>query len=306
MLQEEVRRFAEEVLRPRIGDADREGKLDPTVVPALFEMGLMAVEVPEELGGAGMSFTMAILAVEELARVDPSVAVVMDVQNTLVNNCILRWASDEQKKRWLTRLSSGTVGAYALSEAEAGSDAFALKARAVPDGSEFVLTGQKLWITNGGEAGQVGKGYKVAIETLNEGRIGIGGQMVGLAQGSLDATTDYVKERAQFGKPLAAFQGVQFALAEMACELEAARLTVYNAARLKDAGESFVREAAIAKWFAAEVAERVSSKAVDLFGGYGFSKDYPVEKLYRDAKIGKIYEGTSFMQLQTIAKMMLG
>jgi alkylation response protein AidB-like acyl-CoA dehydrogenase len=328
----------------------------------------MAVEIPEQYGGAGMPFSSAIFAVEELARVDPSVSVLMDVHNTLVNNCVIRWSTDEQKKRWLPRLASDTVGAYALSEAEAGSDAFALKARATRDGSDWVLDGQKLWITNGAEAGlfiifvnadpekgykgitafvvdldtkgftvgkkedklgirasstvevtmegvrltdddvlgEVGKGYKVAIETLNEGRIGIGAQMVGLAQGALDASVAYTKERVQFGKPIAAFQGVQFELAEMECELEAARLTVYNAARLKDAGRPFVREAAIAKWFAAEVAERVSSKAVDLFGGYGFTRDYPVEKLFRDSKIGKIYEGTSFMQLQTIAKILLG
>ena len=368
MLQNEVRRLAEETLRPLVHDSDRDAKIDPSLVKAFFEMGLMSVEIPEEYGGAGMSFTSAILAVEQLARVDPSAAVVMDVQNTLVNNCILRWGTGEQKKRWLPRLASGTVGAYALSEADAGSDAFALRTRAVREGDGFVLTGRKLWITNGGEAdlfvvfanvnpeagykgitafviergaagftvgrkedklgirasstvelvlegvrapagdvlGEVGKGYKVAIETLNEGRIGIGAQMVGLAQGALDAAVSYTKDRIQFSKPLAEFQGVQFALAEMACEVEAARLTVYNAARLKDAGLPFVREAAIAKWFAAEVAERVSSRAVDLFGGYGFTKEYPVEKLYRDAKIGKIYEGTSFMQLQTIAKILLG
>jgi butyryl-CoA dehydrogenase/short/branched chain acyl-CoA dehydrogenase len=368
MLQEEVRRFADETVRPLIAESDREGKLPPSIVPALFEMGLMAVEIPEKLGGAEMPFSSAIIAIEELARVDPSVSVVMDVHNTLVNNCILRWSSDQQKARWCPRLSSEIVGAYALSEADAGSDAFALKCKAVKDGDGWVLNGQKLWITNGAEAGlfiifananpeagykgitafvvdvdtpgftvgkkedkvgirasstvevllddcrvsdddvlgEVGKGYKVAIETLNEGRIGIGAQMVGLAQGALDQTVAYVKERVQFGKPLAKFQGIQFALAEMECEIEAARLTVYNAARLKDAGKPFVREAAIAKWFAAEVAERVSSKAVDLFGGYGFTKDYPVEKLWRDSKIGKIYEGTSFMQLQTIAKMLLG
>jgi short/branched chain acyl-CoA dehydrogenase len=368
MLQNEVRRLAEETLRPLVHDSDRDAKIDPSIVKSFFEMGLMSVEVPEEYGGAGMSFTSAILAVEQLARVDPSAAVVMDVQNTLVNNCILRWGTAEQKKRWLPRLASGTVGAYALSEADAGSDAFALRTRAAREGDAFVLTGRKLWITNGGEAdlfvvfananpeagykgitafviergaagfavgrkedklgirasstvelvldavrvpagdvlGEVGKGYKVAIETLNEGRIGIGAQMVGLAQGALEAAVSYTKDRIQFSKPLAEFQAVQFALAEMACEVEAARLTVYNAARLKDAGLPFVREAAIAKWYAAEVAERVSSRAVDLFGGYGFTKEYPVEKLYRDAKIGKIYEGTSFMQLQTIAKILLG
>ena len=368
MLRDEVRRFAEETLRPLISDSDREGKLHPSVIPAFFELGLMAVEVPEEFGGAGMSFTSAILAVEQLARVDPAAAVVMDVQNTLVNNCILRYGTDEQKRRWLPRLASGTVGAYALSEADAGSDAFALKARAVKEGGEFVLTGRKLWITNGGEAGlfvvfatvdpgagykgitafvidrgaagfdvgkkedklgirasstvelilegvrvpaedvlgDPGKGYRVAIETLNEGRIGIGAQMIGLARGALEAAVAHVKVRTQFGKTLGEFQAVQFALAEMDSELEAARLAVYNAARLKDAGQPFVREAAIAKWFASEVAERVSSRAVDLLGGYGFTKEYPVEKLYRDAKIGKIYEGTSFMQLQTVAKILLG
>jgi short/branched chain acyl-CoA dehydrogenase len=368
MLQDEVRRLAEETLKPLIHRSDEKGTLDPAVVPAFFEMGLMAVEVPESYGGAGMSFTSTILAVEQLARVDPSAAVVMDVQNTLVNNCILRWGTEQQKKRWLPRLAKDTVGAYALSEADAGSDAFGLKTRAVRDGDGYVLTGRKLWITNGAEAGlfvvfananpdagykgitafvidrgasgftvgrkedklgirasstvelvlegvraeaadvlgEVGKGYKVAIETLNEGRIGIGAQMVGLAQGSLDAATRYCKERVQFSRHLAEFQGVQFALAEMDSEIEAARLAVYNASRMKDAGLPFVREAAIAKWFAAEVAERASSRAVDLFGGYGFTKEYPVEKLYRDAKIGKIYEGTSFMQLQTIAKLLLG
>jgi len=368
MLVDEVRRLAEERIQPHVQSSDAAAKLEPSIIPALFEMGLMAIEVPEAYGGAGMSFTSAILAVEQLARVDPSVAVVMDVQNTLVNNCLLSWGTDDQKQRWLTRLASDAVGAYALSEAGAGSDAFALAARAVRDDDTFVLNGQKLWITNGGEAqvfivfanvdpelgykgitafvidrdtpgfsvgkkedklgirasstvelllqdvrvsssdvlGEVGKGYKVAMAALNEGRIGIGAQMVGLAQGSLDAALAYVKERSQFGKTLDKFQAIQFDLATMACELEAARLAVYNAARLKDAGHPFVREAAIAKWFSSEVAERISSKAVDLLGGYGFTKEYPVEKLYRDAKIGKIYEGTSNMQLQTIAKILLG
>ncbi|RMG43053.1 MAG: acyl-CoA dehydrogenase [Acidobacteria bacterium] len=367
MLISEVRRFNEEMVRPRIETMDREAKLDPDVLRHLFELGLMGIDIPDDLGGSGMTFTDAILVIMELARVDPSVSVVCDVQNTLVNNAIQRWGTDEQKKRFLPRLASDTVGAYCLSEAESGSDAFALRTRAYREGDGWRLSGNKLWITNGYEAGiylvfanadpekgyrgitcfvverdmegfsvgkkedklgirasstveivlddvrvgddrvlgEVGKGYKVAIETLNEGRIGIGAQMVGLAQGAMEHALGWAKERKQFGRPIADFQAVQFALARMDAEIEAARLTVLNAARVKESGQTFAREAAIAKWFAAEVAERVTSMAVELFGGYGFTKDYPVEKLYRDAKIGKIYEGTHFMQLQTIAKLLL-
>jgi butyryl-CoA dehydrogenase/short/branched chain acyl-CoA dehydrogenase len=367
MILAEVRRFNEEVVRPKIGEMDQAGKMDPAVIQQLFAMGLMGIETPEAYGGAGMTFTDAIVVIAELARVDPSVAVVCDVQNTLVNNAILRWGSEAQKKTWLPLLASEMVGAYALSEAGAGSDAFALRARAVREGRLWRVSGNKLWITNGYEAGlylvfananpdqgykgitcflvgredpgfqvgkkedklgirasstveiilddvklgddrvlgEVGKGYKVAIETLNEGRIGIGAQMVGLAQGALEHAVGWCKERVQFGKPLAEFQAVQHDLARMDAEVEAARLSVLNAARLKDAGLSFIREAAIAKWFAAEVAGRVASEAVELFGGYGFTKDYPVEKLFRDAKIGRIYEGTHLMQLQTIAKLLL-
>jgi short/branched chain acyl-CoA dehydrogenase len=327
----------------------------------------MGVEVPEKWGGAGLSFFTSVLVVEELSRVDPSVGVLVDVQNTLVNNCLLRWGNEEQKERYFPRLTSNTVGAYALSEAGSGSDAFALATRARRDGNDWILEGRKLWITNGGEAGifiifananpeagykgitafiverdfpgfsigkkedklgirasstvelildgvrvpqenvlgEVGNGYKIAIETLNEGRIGIGAQMVGLAQGALEHTLRYVREREQFGKPIAEFQGVQFQLARMRTDIEAARLLVYNAARLKDAGQPFLVEAAMAKLFASQVAQRVSSQAIDLFGGYGFTREYPVEKLYRDSKIGTIYEGTTNMQLQTIAKYML-
>ena len=327
----------------------------------------MGIEIPEAAGGAGASFFTSVLVVEELSRIDPSVGVFVDVQNTLVNNCILRWGNDEQKARILPRLAADTVGAYALSEAGSGSDAFALATRAFRDGDGWRLEGRKLWITNGAEAGifvvfanvdpaqgyrgitafvverdtpgftigkkenklgirasstvelifdgvkvpqenvlgEVGKGYKIAIETLNEGRIGIGAQMVGLAQGALDHTLRYVQEREQFGKKIAEFQGVQFQLAEMRTELEAARLLVYNAARLKDAGLPFLEEAAMAKLFASQAAQRIASRCIDLYGGYGFTKEYPVEKLYRDSKIGTIYEGTTNMQLQTIAKYML-
>jgi butyryl-CoA dehydrogenase/short/branched chain acyl-CoA dehydrogenase len=363
----EVRRFAEEVVRPRTMAMDQEGKLDPEILRQLFELGLMGVDVPEEYGGSGMTFTDAMLVIMELSRVDPSVAVVCDVQNTLVNNAIRRWGSEDQRKLWLPKLCAGTVGAYALSESAAGSDAFSLRARATADKDSWRISGAKMWITNGYEAGlylvfanispeqgyrgitcflvsredsgfqvgkkedklgirasstveivlddvrvgpdrvlgEVGKGYKVAIETLNEGRIGIGAQMVGLAQGALEHAVGWCQERVQFGKPVAEFQAVQHALARMDVEVEAARLTVLNAARLKEAGRPFIREAAIAKWFAAEVAERVASQAVELYGGYGFTKDYPVEKLYRDAKIGRIYEGTHLMQLQTIAKLLI-
>ena len=368
MFRASVREFAEGEIRPRVEEMDEHAKMSPDVLRQLFELGLMGVETPEEYGGTGASFFMAIVGVEELSRVDPSVGVLMDVQNTLVNNALIRWGSPEQKKKYLPRLASDTVGAYALSEAGSGSDAFALATRAVDKGDHYELTGQKLWITNGNEAGifivfananpeagyrgitafvvekgfegfsvgkkenklgirasstteiildgckvpkenvlgELGKGYKVSIETLNEGRIGIGAQMIGIARGALEHALRYTAERTQFKQPINQFQGVQFQLAEMATELEAARLMVYNAARMKDAGLNFVKEAAMAKLYSSRVAEKVSSKAIELYGGYGFVKDYPVEKLWRDSKIGAIYEGTSNMQLQTIAKLIIG
>jgi alkylation response protein AidB-like acyl-CoA dehydrogenase len=358
--------FAKQRIGPKVAEMDEMGALDPALLPALFELGVMGVEVPEQYGGAGSSFFNAILAVEALARVDPSLSVLVDVQNTLVNNALMRWASSEQKQRYLPKLASEWVGSYALSEASSGSDAFALKCRAEKRGERYVLTGRKLWITNAAESslfivfanvdpslgykgitafiversfpgfsvgkrehklgirasstcelvldgvevpvenvlGEVGKGYKIAIEALNEGRIGIGAQMLGLGQGAFDAALPYMRERTQFGKPIADFQGMQFHYARVAMELEAARLMVYNAARLKDAKEPFVKEAAMAKLFASEVAERTASQCVEFFGGVGFTKDYPAEKFYRDAKIGKIYEGTSNMQLVTIAKLL--
>jgi alkylation response protein AidB-like acyl-CoA dehydrogenase len=367
MFRDAVRQFAEDEVRPRVHRMDEAQQMDPALISQFFEMGLMGVEVPEEHGGAGASFFTAALVVEELSRVDASVGVFVDVQNTLVNNAFLRWGSPELQAKYLPQLTSEKVGAYALSEAGSGSDAFALAARAVQADGGWRLTGQKLWITNGGEAevfivfanvdpaagyrgitafivekgfdgftvgkkedklgirassttelvlqdvfvpgenvlGEVGKGYKTAIETLNEGRIGIGAQMIGIGQGALDATVKYVQEREQFGKSIGSFQGVQFQIAQMATELEAARLMVYNAARLKDAGQPFVHEAAMAKLFSSQVAQSIASTAIDLFGGYGFTKEYPVEKFYRDAKIGSIYEGTSNMQLQTIAKQLL-
>lgn len=367
MFREAVRDFALSEVAPRVAAMDEAQAIDVDLIPKLFEMGLMGIEIPEAQGGAGSAFFTSVLVVEELSRVDPSVAVLVDVQNTLVINALSRWGSDAQKARLFPRLASDTVGAYALSEAGSGSDAFALSCRATPDGDDWVLNGQKLWITNGAEAGvyivfatvdpsagyrgitaflversaegfavgkkeeklgirassttelvlqdvrvtgsdvlgEVGKGYKVAIETLNEGRIGIGAQMVGLAQGALDHTLRYVRERRQFGRAIGEFQGVQFQLAGMATDIEAARLLVYNAARLKDMGEPFLTPAAMAKLFASEVAQRVASTCIDLFGGYGFTREYPVEKYYRDAKIGTIYEGTSNMQKQTIAKMLL-
>ena len=365
--REAVREFAESEVAPRVPRMDAAQQLDSDLISLLFELGFMGIEIPENYGGIGSSFFTAALVVEELSRVDPSVAVLVDVQNTLVNNALLKWGTEEQLSRHLPPLASGTVGAYALSEAGSGSDAFALATRAVRDGSGWVLNGRKLWITNGAEAGlyivfanarpelghkgitaflverdapgfavgkkedklgirassttelvlddvrvpagsvlgELGRGYKVAIETLNEGRIGIGAQMLGLAQGALDHTLGYVREREQFGRPVAEFQAVQFQLAQMATEIEAARLMVYNAARLKDQGGRFLREAAMAKLFASRVAQRVSSLCIDLHGGYGFTREYPVEKLYRDAKIGTIYEGTDNMQLQTIAKDLL-
>jgi len=364
MFRDLVRQFADEDVRPRVHAMDEAQKMDPELIAKFFELGLMGIEVPEELGGTGASFFTAALVVEELSRVDASVGVFVDVQNTLVNNAFLRWGSEDLKARYMPQLCADKVGAYALSEAGSGSDAFALATRGVAVDGGYRLTGRKLWITNGGEAdvfiifanvnpeagyrgitgfivekgfdgftvgkkedklgirasstteliledvfvstdnvlGEVGKGYKTAIETLNEGRIGIGAQMIGIGQGALDATIKYVGEREQFGKKIGDFQGVQFQIGQMATELEAARLMVYNAARLKDAGRPFVHEAAMAKLFSSQVAQRISSTAIDLFGGYGFTKEYPVEKFYRDSKIGTIYEGTSNMQLQTIAK----
>lgn len=367
MFRDAVREFAEAEIAPKVSSMDEHQKMDPELIQQLFEMGLMGIEIPEEFGGTGSTFFTASLVVEELSRVDPSVGVLVDVQNTLVINAILRWANDEQKSRFLPRLAADTIGAYALSEAGSGSDAFALALKATQDGDDWILEGQKLWITNGAEAGlfivfanvdpeagyrgitaflvekdmdgfsigkkedklgirassttellfdqvrvpaanvlgEIGKGYKVAIETLNEGRIGIGAQMVGLAQGAFDHTVRYVQEREQFGRTISEFQGVQFQLAEMATDIEAARLMVYNSARLKDGNEAFVIPAAMAKLYASRTAQNVSSMCIDLHGGYGFTKEYPVEKYYRDSKIGTIYEGTTNMQLQTIAKAVL-
>jgi len=368
MFRETVRRFAAEQIAPLVRSMDEAQQMDAGLVRRLFDLGLMGIAVPEQYGGAGGSFFDAVLAVEEISAVDPAVGVLVDVQNTLCINALLRWATEEQKQEWLPRLAADTVGAYALSEAGSGSDAFALQARAVRRGDSYVLNGQKLWITNAKEAGlfivfatvdpaagykgitaflvekgaagfslgkkedklgirasstcelifqdcavpanqvlgEAGKGYRIAIETLNEGRIGIGAQMLGLATGAWGHAARWARERKQFGKALVEFQAMQFQLAEMATEIEAARLMVYNAARLKDAGGNFLKEAAMSKYFASHVAERVASLAVEVFGGAGFVKDYPVEKLYRDAKIGKIYEGTSFMQLAAIAKLTLG
>ncbi len=367
MFQAAVRDFAVAEIAPKTQEMDEAGQMDAELIAQLFEMGLMGVEISEAYGGTGADFFTSVLVVEELSKVDPSIGVLVDVQNTLVINAFLRWANDEQRDRFLPRLASDTVGAYALSEAGSGSDAFALACRATRDGDDWILNGHKLWITNGGEAGvfivfatvdpeagykgitaflvekdfagftvgkkedklgirassttelvfedvrvpgenvlgEVGMGYKTAIETLNEGRIGIGAQMLGLAQGALDHTVRYVKEREQFGRSIGSFQGVQFQLAEMATEIEASRLLVYNAARLKDAGQPFVTQSAMAKLFASEVAQRVASLCIDLHGGYGFTKEYPVAKLYRDAKIGTIYEGTSNMQKQTIARALM-
>jgi alkylation response protein AidB-like acyl-CoA dehydrogenase len=368
ILRDSVRDFAEAQVRPLVREMDEHAKIPKSLVDQLFDLGVMGVEIPESYGGSGGRFFHAVLAVEELSRVDPSIGVLVDVQNTLVINAVMRWGSDDIKRRYLPKLASNTVGAYALSEAGSGSDAFALTTRAREQGDAFVLTGRKLWITNGNEAdifivfatvnpeagyrgitafivergmagftvgkkedklgirasstceliledcrvpranvlGEIGKGYKTAIETLNEGRIGIGAQMIGLAKGALEHSIKYTKERKQFGKSIAEFQGVQFQLARAAVELEAAKLSVYNAARLRDAGKPFLTEAAICKILSSEVAESISSLAVNLFGGYGFVKDYPVEKLFRDSKIGQIYEGTSNLQLQTIAKQILG
>ena len=367
MFRDAVAAFAEEEVRPRVHAMDQAAKLDPDLIPKFFELGLMGIEVPEDLGGAGGSLLMVTLAVEAISRVDASASIMVDVQNTLANYPILRYGSDDQRSRYLPRLTSDTVGAYALSEPGSGSDAFGMASRATKKGDTWILDGRKMWITNGAEAGifvvfananpsagykgitafiverefpgfSVGKkedklgirassttelildacevpeenllgaegqGYKIAIETLNEGRIGIGAQMIGVSRGALDAAIAYVQERKQFGKAVADFQAVQFQIAQAATELEAARLMVYNASRLKDGGHAFTTEAAMAKLFSSQVAERVTSLCVELFGGYGYTKEYPVEKFYRDAKIGTIYEGTSNMQLQTIAKLLL-
>ena len=367
LLRESVRAFADTEIRPQVHEMDDRQTIPRNLIDALFALGVMGVEIPDEFGGGNASLFHSVLAVEALSRVDPSIGVLVDVQNTLVINAVLRWGDDALKSRYLPRLASDTIGAYALSEASSGSDAFALKTRAVRHNKDFELTGRKLWITNAAEAelfivfanvnpsagyrgitafiverrtpgltvgkredklgirasstcelildgccvpadqvlGEVGKGYKVAIETLNEGRIGIGAQMIGLSDGALGHAIAYTKERKQFGQPIADFQGVQFQLARAATDLEVARLAVYNAARLRDAGKSFRTEAAMCKLFSSEVAERVTSLAVQLYGGYGYVRDYPVEKLYRDAKIGQIYEGTSNLQLQTIAKQIL-
>jgi alkylation response protein AidB-like acyl-CoA dehydrogenase len=368
LLRDSVYQFADKEIRPLVREMDEHAKFAPALIEKLFALGVMGIEIPDSYGGGGASFFHAVLAVEALSRVDPSIGVLVDVQNTLVINALLRWGSDAIKTRFLPKMATSLVGAYALSEAGSGSDAFALTTRATEQDGGWVLNGRKLWITNGNEAGvfivfanvkpeagyrgitafivergaagftvgkkedklgirasstcellfencrvpagdvlgEVGKGYKVAIETLNEGRIGIGAQMIGLAQGALDHAIKYTKERKQFGKPIAEFQAVQHQLARAATELEAARLLVYNAARLRDAKQPFLTEAAMCKIFSSEVAERVTSLAVNLFGGNGFVKDYPVEKLYRDAKIGQIYEGTSNLQLQTIAKQIMG
>ncbi len=367
MFRDQVRQFAESEVRPLVAKMDKEAQIPKELIKKCFELGIMGIEIPEKLGGAGASFFMSVLVVEELARVDPSVAVLVDVQNTLVNNALLRFANEEQKARYFPKLAEHWVGAYALSEAGSGSDAFALTCRAEDKGDHFELTGRKLWITNAAEAelfivlatvdptkgyrgitaflversfpgfsvgkkedklgirasstaelilegcrvpkgnvlGEIGKGYKIAIETLNEGRIGIGAQMVGLSQGALEHGLKYAQERIQFGKPIAEFQAIQFLLAELATQTEASRLLTYNAARLRDAGADFIKEAAMAKLFASQAAEHVASKVIEVYGGYGFTKDYPVEKYFRDQKVGQIYEGTSNMQLMAIAKQLL-
>ena len=367
LFRDTIRQFADESVRPLVKKMDEEGVFEHALIDQFFQLGLMGIEVPEQYGGGAGTFFEAILAVEELSRVDPSAGVVVDVQNTLVNNALLRWTTEEQKKRYLPRMCKDTVGAYALSEAGSGSDAFALQTRAELKGSEYVLNGQKLWITNGKEAGVFillatidptagykgitafiveksfpgftvgkkedklgirasstcelifdgckiaaaqllgapGQGYKIAMETLNEGRIGIGAQMLGLARGAWENAVKYAQERKQFGKTISEFQGIQFQIAQMATEIEAARMLLYNCARMKDAGMSFLKEAAMTKLYCSQVAERVASLCVEIYGGYGFTKDYPVEKFFRDSKIGKIYEGTSNMQLQTIAKLVM-
>jgi butyryl-CoA dehydrogenase/short/branched chain acyl-CoA dehydrogenase len=368
MFRNQVRQFAEEKVRPLVSKMDAEARMPRELIEACFELGIMGIEIPEKHSGAGGTFFMSILAVEELARVDASLAVLVDVQNTLVNNALLRWGSEDQRARYFPKLAGQWVGAYALSEAGSGSDAFALSCRAVDKGDHYELTGRKLWITNAAEAelfvvmatldpgrgykgitsflvergfpgfavgkkedklgirasstcelilegcrvprenvlGEVGKGYKIAIETLNEGRIGIGAQMVGLAQGSFEHGVKYAQERQQFGRPIAEFQAVQFQLADLATEIEAARLLTYNAARRREVGAPFLKEAAMAKLFASRAAEHVTSKVIEVYGGYGFTREYPVEKYFRDQKVGQIYEGTTNMQLLVIAKQVLG
>jgi alkylation response protein AidB-like acyl-CoA dehydrogenase len=368
MFREQVRSFAESEVRPLVGQMDKDAQIPRKLIDKCFELGIMGVEIPEQHGGAGATFFMSTLVVEELARVDASVAVLVDVQNTLVNNALLRWGTDEQRARYFPKLASKWVGAYALSEAGSGSDAFALACRATEKADHYELTGRKLWITNAAEAelfivmatldpargykgitsflverdsagftigkkedklgirasstcelilegvrvpkenvlGEVGKGYKIAIETLNEGRIGIGAQMVGVAQGSFEHGLRYAQERQQFGKPIAEFQAVQFLLSELATQIEASRLLTYNAARLRDTGASFIKEAAMAKLFASRTAEQVTSKVIEIYGGNGFTREYPVEKYFRDQKVGQIYEGTTHMQLAVIAKQLLG
>jgi butyryl-CoA dehydrogenase/short/branched chain acyl-CoA dehydrogenase len=367
LFQSTVRRFAREQIGPHVREMDEAGVFRKDIIRQFFELGLMGIEIPEEYGGQGGSFFQCVMAVEELSAVDPSAGVIVDVQNTIVNNAIMRWANTEQKQRYLPRLAADTVSSYALSEAGSGSDAFAMATQAQDCGDHFLLNGRKLWITNAAESGlfllfananpgagyrgitafliergfpgfqvgkkedklglrasstcelildncrvprenvmgEVGKGYKIAIETLNEGRIAIGAQMIGLARGALDHAIAYARERKQFGKTIGDFQGVQFQLAKMATEVEAARLLVYNAARMRDAGVPFVTEAAMSKYYSSEIAEKVASRAIEVFGGVGVTKDYPVEKLYRDAKIGRIYEGTNNIQLMTIAKKLL-
>jgi len=367
LFRDNIRQFADDKVHPLAKEMDEKGVFDHDLLQEFFQLGLMGIEIPEQYGGGGGRFFEAILAVEELSRADASAGVIVDVQNTLVNNALLRWTTEAQKKRYLPRMAKDTVGAYALSEAGSGSDAFALQTKAELKGSDYVLNGRKLWITNGKEAGifilfatvdpsagykgitafivekefpgftvgkkedklgirasstceliledcrvpkdnvvgEVGKGYKIAIETLNEGRIGIGAQMLGVARGAWEHASRYAQERKQFGKAISEFQGIQFQIAQMATEIEAARLLVYNAARMKDAGVPFVKEAAMTKLFCSQVAERVTSLCIEIYGGYGFTKDYPVEKYWRDSKIGKIYEGTSNMQLATIAKLVM-
>ncbi|BBM88211.1 acyl-CoA dehydrogenase [Candidatus Uabimicrobium amorphum] len=366
MFRDTVRKFAQNKLKPVVSEMEKNEKIAPEIIKELFDLGLMSVEIPEDYDGTGANFTSSIIVVEEISSVDPSVGVMVDVQNTLVNNAFIRWGTDEQKQKYLPQLATGKIGAYSLSEAGSGSDAFALRVTAEDKGDHYVLNGEKMWVTNGGEAGifivfasvdrekgykgitgfiverdfpgfsigkkedklgirasstcslildnckvpkenvlgEVGKGYKIAIETLNEGRIGIGAQMVGLSRGALEYAINYTKERKQFGKTIGEFQGMQFLLADLATQLEAARLMVYNASRLKDAGLPFVKEAAMAKYLSSTTAERISSKAIEILGGYGYTKEYPIEKFYRDSKIGQIYEGTTHMQLMTIAKML--
>jgi alkylation response protein AidB-like acyl-CoA dehydrogenase len=368
LFRDTIRKFAEESIRPLVREMDERGMMDHSLIEQFHQLGLMGIEIPEQYGGGSGTFFEAILAVEELSRVDPSVAVLVDVQNTLVNNALIRWGTEAQKKKYLPKMAAEWVGSYALSEASSGSDAFALQTRAEDKGDYWQLNGQKLWITNGKESdlfiviatidpaagykgitafivekgfagfsigkkedklgirassttelifddcrvpkenllGEVGKGYKVAIETLNEGRIGIAAQMLGLAQGAWDSAAKYAQERKQFGHPLTYFQAISFQLAQMATEITAVRLMVYNVARMRDAGLPFLKEAAMAKLYSSQIAERVASQAVEIYGGYGFTKDYPVEKFFRDSKIGSIYEGTSNMQLMTIAKLCLG